>query len=124
NAYIDSCINEITRIENLISDWIPESQVSQINKFAGIKPVKVDKEVLELTERAIYFSEISNGAFDISFAAADKIWKFDGSISKIPSEEEVSQSVSKIGYKNIIIDKGNSTIFLKLQGMKIGFGAT
>lgn len=123
-AYIDSSIIEIRRIENLISDWIPESQVSQINANAGIKPVKVDKELLDLTQRAIHFSELTNGAFDISFAAADKIWKFDGSMIEIPSEKAVSESVKKIGYKNIIINEKDTTIFLKLPGMKIGFGAT
>ncbi|MDR6968127.1 thiamine biosynthesis lipoprotein [Flavobacterium arsenatis] len=124
NAYIDSSVIEISRIENLISDWIPESQVSQINKYAGIKPVKVDKELLELTKRAIHFSELTKGAFDISFAAADRIWKFDGSMTAIPSAEVVSESVKKIGYQNIIINEEESTVFLKLPGMKIGFGAT
>lgn len=123
-AYIDSSIIEISRIENLISDWIPESQVSQINKFAGIKPVKVDRELLELTQRALHFSELTDGAFDISFAAADKIWKFDGSMDTIPSPEAVAESVKKIGHRNIIINEEEATIFLKLPGMKIGFGAT
>lgn len=123
-AYIDSSIIEISRIENLISDWIPESQVSQINKFAGIKPVKVDRELLELMKRALHFSELTDGAFDISFAAADRIWKFDGSMDTIPSAEAVAESVKKIGYKNISISEEEATIFLKLPGMKIGFGAT
>ncbi|MFY0481206.1 FAD:protein FMN transferase [Flavobacterium sp. PLA-1-15] len=123
-AYIDSSVAEISRIENLISDWIPESQLSQVNKFAGIKPVKVDAELIALTERAIHFSEMTDGAFDISFAAADKIWKFDGSMTELPSPVAISESVKKIGYKNIIINKDESTIFLKFPGMKIGFGAT
>ncbi|RZK11024.1 MAG: FAD:protein FMN transferase, partial [Flavobacterium sp.] len=123
-AYIDSSIIEISRIENLISDWIPESQVSEINKNAGIKAVKVDAELIELTKRAIQFSEMTKGAFDISFAAADRIWKFDGSMTSVPSAEVISESVKKIGYKNIIINEKESTIFLKFPGMKIGFGAT
>ena len=123
-AYIDSSIIEISRIEKLISDWIPESQVSQINKNAGIQPVKVDKELIELSKRALHFSELTNGAFDISFAAADRIWKFDGSMTAIPSAEVVAESVKKIGYKNILINEEESTIFLKFPGMKIGFGAT
>ncbi len=121
--YIDTVIHEVTRIEYLISDWKPETQVSQVNSNAGIRPVKVDKEVFELTQRAIHFSEITNGAFDISFAAMDKIWKFDGSMTEMPSEEAIRKSVSKVGYKNIILDSINTTIFLKLPGMKIGFGA-
>ncbi|TDO24468.1 FAD:protein FMN transferase [Pedobacter duraquae] len=120
---IDTVIAEITRIENLISDWIPASQVSQVNKNAGIAPVKVDREVIELTERALKLSEITGGAFDVSFASMDRIWKFDGSMTEMPSEEAIKNSVARVGYKNIIVDREQSTIFLKLPGMKIGFGA-
>jgi thiamine biosynthesis lipoprotein len=120
---IDAVIAEITRIENLISDWKSVSQVSEVNQNAGIRPVKVDREVFELTQRAIHFSEITNGGFDISFAAMDRIWKFDGSMNEMPSEEAIRKSVEKVGYKNIFLDSVQSTIFLKLKGMKIGFGA-
>ncbi|MEO7977581.1 FAD:protein FMN transferase [Flavobacterium sp.] len=120
---IDIVIAEITRIENLISDWKSDSQVSTVNQNAGIKPIKVDREVFELTKKALYFSEITNGAFDISFAAMDRIWKFDGSMTAMPSDEAIKKSVEKVGYKNIILDSIQSTIFLKLKGMKIGFGA-
>jgi thiamine biosynthesis lipoprotein len=122
-AYIDTAIVEITRIENLISEWIPTTQVSEINRNAGIKPVKVDRELFDLTERALHFSKISDGAFDISFAAADKIWKFDGSMTQMPTPKAVAESVKKIGYKNIVLDKKKRTIFLRLRGMKIGFGS-
>lgn len=120
---IDVIIGEISRIENLISDWKPTSQVSAINQNAGICPVKVDRELFELTKRALHFSEITHGAFDISFAAMDRIWKFDGSMTEMPTEETIKKSVEKVGYKNIILDSINATIFLKFKGMKIGFGA-
>jgi thiamine biosynthesis lipoprotein len=120
---IDTVIAEITRIENLISDWKSDSQVSEVNQNAGIRPIKVDREVFELTQRAIQFSEVTHGGFDISFAAMDKIWKFDGSMTAMPSAEAIKKSVEKVGYKNIILDSVQSTIYLKLKGMKIGFGA-
>ncbi len=63
---IDTVIAEVARIENLISDWKPESQVSQVNSHAGIAPVRVDREVFELTKRALHLSRLTNGAFDIS----------------------------------------------------------
>jgi FAD:protein FMN transferase len=116
-------IAEITRIENLISDWIPSSQISQVNQNAGIQPIKVDREVFDLTQRAIEFSKITGGAFDISFAAMDRIWKFDGSMSEMPTAAAIQKSVEKVGYQNIILDSLQSTIFLKTKGMKIGFGA-
>jgi len=123
NKYIDVAVAEITRIEKLISSWDANSQTSAINKNAGIKPIKVDIELFNLIERALGISKLTDGAFDISYASMDRIWKFDGSMTAIPSEEEITASVAKVGFQNILLDKENSTIFLKLKGMKIGFGA-
>lgn len=121
--YINLAIAEITRIEKLISSWDANSQTSEIIRNAGIKPVKVDKELFDLIERAIAISILTDGAFDISYASMDKIWKFDGTMTEMPSDDDIKASVSKVGYKNIILDKENETVFLKLKGMKIGFGA-
>ena len=123
DRYIDMAVAEITRIEKLISEWDPTTQTSLINQNAGIKPVKVDPELFSLIERSIQISKITDGAFDISFAAMDKIWKFDGSMTRMPEEDEIKQSVAKVGYKNIILNKEDGTVFLKFPGMKIGFGA-
>ena len=122
NEYSNLAINEVKRIENLISDWIPTTQISEINKNAGIQPVKVDEEVFDLVERAIKISKLTNGAFDISYASMDKIWRFDGSMKEMPTPEAIKKSVERIGYQNIILDKENKTIFLKLTGMKLGLG--
>lgn len=121
---INLVIDEIIRIENSISEWNPSSQVSEVNRNAGIKPVRVDKELFDLTKRALFFSEITNGAFDISIAAMDKIWKFDGSMDELPLQAILLKAIEKVGYKNIELNETESTIFLKLPGMKIGFGAT
>lgn len=121
--YIDESIAEIERIENLISEWRPQTQISEVNRNAGIKPVKVDMEVIRLTQSGINFSKLTDGAFDISIVAMDKIWKFDGSMTSMPSPEAIKKSVEKVGYQNIEIDTVASTIFLKKSGMKIGFGS-
>lgn len=121
---INKAIDEMVRIEHLISDWKPTSQVSQINQNAGIQPVKVDQEVIDLTKRALYFSKLTEGAFDISFAAMDRIWKFDGSMEEIPTSSAIQKAIEKIGYQHIIINEEASTIFLEKPGMKIGFGST
>lgn len=120
---ISLAIDEIKRIEKLISSWDTDSQTSEIIRNAGVKPVKVPTELFNLIERSIAISKLTDGAFDISYASMDKIWKFDGSMKIIPSEEEIKASVSKVGYQNIMLDKKNTTVFLKLKGMKIGFGA-
>lgn len=122
NQYISQAIEEVKRIEHLISDWIPITQISKVNQNAGIVPVKVDQEVFELIERAIKISKLTNGAFDISYASMDKIWKFDGSMKEMPTEEAIKNSVAKVGYQNIILNEKESTIFLKNKGMKLGLG--
>ncbi len=123
NQYIDLAVNEIRRIEKIISSWDPDSETSAINRNAGIKPVKVSRELFDLIKRAKKISEITDGAFDISYASMDKIWHFDGSMKQMPSPEAIKKSVAKVGYHNIILDPKNQTVFLKLKGMKIGFGA-
>lgn len=121
--YIDLAVAEISRIEKLISSWDPDSQTSEIIKNAGIKPVVVDKELYDLIERSIKISRLTSGAFDISYASMDKIWKFDGSMKEMPFKEDIQQSISKVGYQNILLNPENHSVFLKLEGMKIGFGA-
>lgn len=123
DEYIDLAVTEIVRIEKLISSWDPNSQTSEINRNAGLKAVTVNRELFSLIQRAIKISEITDGAFDISYASMDRIWKFDGSMNEMPSEEEIKASVAKVGFKNILLDEKNSTVFLKKSGMKIGFGA-
>lgn len=122
NYYVNSAVNEVKRIENLISDWIPTTQISQVNQNAGIVPIKVNNEVFELVERAIKISKLTDGAFDISYASMDKIWKFDGSMKEMPTPEAIKKSVERIGYEKIILDTKNKTIFLKDAGMKLGLG--
>ncbi|HIC30862.1 MAG TPA: FAD:protein FMN transferase, partial [Flavobacteriaceae bacterium] len=103
--HINTAISEIKRIETLISSWDSNSQTSLINQNSGIKPVKVDQELFDLIERALKLSKLTNGAFDISYASMDKIWKFDGSMTTMPSEDDIKKSVEKVGYKNIILNK-------------------
>jgi thiamine biosynthesis lipoprotein len=123
NRYIDLAVDEISRIEKLISSWDANSQTSEINRNAGVKPVKVDQELYNLIERALAISKITDSAFDISYASMDRIWKFDGSMTEMPSEEDIKKSVAKVGYQNIELSPEDMTVFLKLPGMKIGFGA-
>ncbi len=121
--YINIAVDEVIRIENLISSWNKDSETSKINNNAGIHPVKVKTELFELIKRSIQISKITDGAFDISYASMDKIWKFDGSMTQMPTENQLKSSVEKVGFQNIVLDKNETTIFLKNKGMKIGFGA-
>ena len=122
DKFIDIAANEVTRIEKLISEWDSTTQISHVNYYAGIHPVKVDKEVFDLIVRSIKISELTDGAFDVTWAAMNQIWKFDGSMKRLPTREEVAEAAARVGYKNIVLDPVNLTVYLKLKGMRLGFG--
>ncbi|MGB5317129.1 MAG: FAD:protein FMN transferase [Robiginitalea sp.] len=121
--HIDQAVAEISRIEKLISSWDPASETSEVNRQAGIQPIKVSAELFELISRCIELSKLTDGAFDISYASMDRLWKFDGSMKELPSAQEIKASVARVGYQKILVDEVSQTIFLRENGMKIGFGA-
>jgi thiamine biosynthesis lipoprotein len=123
DKYIALAVAEISRIEKLISSWDLNSETSEINASAGEKPVRVSQELFDLIDRCLKISKLTDGAFDISYASMDRIWKFDGSMKTMPSLEVIHESVSSVGYQNIVVNKEDTSVFLKLPGMKIGFGA-
>ncbi len=120
---LNAGVKEIERIENLISSWDENSQTSAINAKAGIEPVVVDKELYDLIFRSKKVSELTDGAFDVSFSSMPYIWKFDKQEQALPDNDIVINAKSKINWKNIVLNKENSSVFLKEEGMKIGFGA-
>jgi thiamine biosynthesis lipoprotein len=123
NKQIDAAIAEVQRIERLLTTFSDDSQTNEINRNAGIKPVKVDEEVFSLIARSLKISELTQGAFDITYGSIDKrLWNFDQSMTALPSAEIAKQSVRLINYKNVILDTLKTTVYLKETGMRIGFG--
>jgi thiamine biosynthesis lipoprotein len=121
--YIDIAIAEIQRIENLLTTFNEHSETSAINRHAGIEPVAVSEETFSLIKRSIQISDLTQGAFDITYgSAAKRYWHFDTSMTQLPDRKTLLQSVRLINYKNIILDHQNRTVFLKEKGMRIGFG--
>ena len=107
----------------MISSWDQKSETSRINRNAGIAAVEVSKELFDLIFRAQQISKLSSGAFDLTFAAIDKLWNFDGRESEMPNPDTLKASVFNIGYQLIELDEESLTVFLPKKGMKIGFGA-
>ncbi len=122
-AQIDCAVAEIERIERLLTTFSNTSQTFQINENAGIAPVRVDAEVFDLIQRAIRISDLTQGAFDLSYGSMDKrFWNFDTQMTQLPDPELAKKAVHLINYKNIELDRAARTVFLKLAGMRIGFG--
>ncbi len=120
---IDEAIPEIKRIEKLLTTFSEDSQTNDINRNAGIRPVKVDREVFDLIGRSLKISELTQGAFDISYGSIDKsLWNFDENMTSLPDPQLARDSVRLINYRNLVLDENNCTVFLKEKGMRIGFG--
>lgn len=116
-------VNEIKRIEKLLTTFNEESETSLVNRNAGIQPVKVSEEVFNIIERSIRISNITQGAFDITYGSIDKrLWNFDETMTELPAAKTAKKMVRLINYRNIELDKNKCTVFLKEKGMRIGFG--
>jgi thiamine biosynthesis lipoprotein len=111
---IDGAVNEINRVEKLLSAFSDDSQINEINRNAGIKPVKVSSEIYRLVERSLKISELTHGAFDITYSTSEKAIDF---------QKIERKSVKFTNYKNVLVDQQNTSVFLKEKGMRIGFGA-
>jgi thiamine biosynthesis lipoprotein len=120
---IDAAVKEIQRIETLLTTFSEESQTALVNRNAGIKPVPVDREVFDLISRSVKISQLTQGAFDISYGSLDKsLWNFDTSMKALPDNATARKMVRLINWRNIILDQEKQTVFLKEKGMRIGFG--
>lgn len=120
---IGQAIDEIKRIESLLTTFNEESQTNRVNRNAGIAPVAVDKEVFYLIQRSLKISALTQGAFDITYGSIDKrLWNFDQSMTSLPDEDTARMMVRLINYRNVVLDHEHYTVYLKEEGMRIGFG--
>ena len=118
---IQESIGEVKRIEGLISEWNDTTEVSRLNANAGKAPVKVIPELYELIRRSLKISELTQGAFDISFGGIGKLWTFDSENPVMPDSSAVKQALGSVGFQHIIL-MDSSKVLLSKPGMKIGFG--
>ncbi len=123
NDCIEAGITEIQRIEKLLTTFNEDSETALINRNAGIQTTRVSEETFSLIERSIRISGVTQGAFDITYGSVDKrLWNFDTNLSSLPDKETAKEMARLINYRNIILDRENSSVMLKEKGMRIGFG--
>lgn len=123
NEKIDVGIDEIKRIEKLLTTFSDDSETNQVNKNAGIMPVTVSRETFNLIQRSIRISEVTQGAFDITYGSIDKrLWNFDQNMTSLPDKATAKKMVRLINFRNIVLNDEKCTVFLREEGMRIGFG--
>ena len=119
-AAIDAVIAEMRRIDSLMSTYKPESQVSQVNREAAAGPVKVDPELARLVARALEFSRMSGGAFDITYASVGYL--YDYRAGKHPTDAEIAAALPAINWRHVVVDLSGSTIRFLEPGVRIDLG--
>jgi FAD:protein FMN transferase len=117
-----SAFGEIARLEKEMSEWIPESPISQAARFAGQRAVPVPEEIVSVIGLAMSISRQTGGVFDISFKPLGRLWQVEKR-KEPPREEEIRSARPLVDYRNIVLDREGRTLFLKHPGMAIGLGA-
>jgi len=122
SAAIDAGMAELRRLDAMMSLYKDTSEITQVNLAAGKHPVKVSPEMIEVVEDGAKISKLSNGIFDLSIGPLVVLWQMRLKEGKIPTDAEIARIKPLVNYKNIIVDKRASTIYLKKAGMIMDFG--
>ena len=120
---VDLAFDTIKDIDDRMSVYNNNSEVSQINRLAGHSAVKVSSDTLNVIEKALYYSKISDGMFDITVGPLIDIWGFRTGKNRTLSDVEISKALLLIDYKKVKIDRSGSTVELTSTGMKMDVGA-
>jgi len=117
---IEDAFDVIEKFGDLVNFYSDKSELSAINRNAGIREVRVSPETLDIIEKALFVSEKSGGAFDPTIGPEIKLWDF---LKKVkPSDAEIRKNLPLVNYKNIIIDRTKSTVFLSRRNMLLDLG--
>ena len=110
----------IDQIGNLINYYSDTSELSAINRNAGISATRVSPDTFAIIEEAVYVAHKSRGSFEPTLGPVTLLWDFASRIR--PSEAEVKRALPLVNYRDIILNKRASTIYLRRKGMKLDLG--
>lgn len=121
-AAIEAGMAEVRRFDAMMSLYKDTSEITKVNLAAGTVPVKVSPEMIEVVEHAKKISELSGGVFDVTVGPLMVLWQMRLKEGKVPTDEEIARVRPLVNYRNIIMDKKASTLFLKKKGMIMDLG--
>ena len=119
---MQEAIDYMAEMETLLSTNVEGSDVYRINRNAGIEPVEVQPETMEIIKRSIQIAEESDGLFDISIGVLTDLWQIGSDDARVPEESEIIEAVNLIDYEKISIDEENMTVMLEEEGMSLELG--
>jgi FAD:protein FMN transferase len=119
-AAIAAVMERMHQIDETMSPFKPDSELSRVNRAASAGPVSISRPMVDIIARSIEFSELSEGAFDITFASVGHLYDYRLRIH--PSDDELAQARAAIGYRNLILDPQACTIRFARPGVRIDLG--
>jgi len=119
---IDAALDEIERLERVLSEWIPTSEISRINAAAGVEAIPVSDDTWTVVDVGLSISRESHGAFDLSWAALRGVYDFHDSAAREPDRAAIRRLLPLVNYEDILTDEAHRTIRLRRRGMALGTG--
>ncbi len=120
NQAIDAVLDEMRHIDETMSTYKPTSEVSQVNAKAADGPMHISKELFDLLTTARQYSEITDGAFDITYASVGYLYDFRKHVR--PDDAQIAQALPAINYRHVILDPANQTVRFSQKGVRIDLG--
>jgi thiamine biosynthesis lipoprotein len=120
NEAIDAVMAEMHHIDDLMSHYKPDSQLSRINQHAADAPVQVDPELFDLIKLSTHFSEITDGAFDITYASVGYLYNYPEHIH--PTEAQIKAALPAVNWRNMKFNDADHSVFFEHKGMRIDLG--
>lgn len=117
---VKDAFSAIERFGALINFFSDKSELSEINRNAGIRPVKVSALTLDVVEKGLYVAARSGGAFDPTIGPEVHMWDFHKKIK--PPDADIRKNLPLVNYRNVALDRDESTVFLKKKGMMLDLG--
>jgi thiamine biosynthesis lipoprotein len=106
----------------MMSVNLDDSDIAAVNRNAGISPIRVHGEVLEVVESALTYAGLSGGAFDPSIGPLVKLWGIGQDDARLPGEDEIREALALIDWRDVIVDRDAGTVFLRRPGMALDLG--
>ena len=119
---ISQAKNQIQEISQKLNRYNPNSEISLVNKMAGVAAVEVSKETLEIVEESLAWSKKTHGAFDISVGPLVDLWKKAGGKRRLPQKEELLRALKLVNFQKVEANKKNRSIKLKENNMGLDLG--
>ena len=117
---MDAVIAEMHRTDELMSTYKPESQLSQVNAHAYERPVQVDADIIDVVEKALEYSRLSDGVFDVTYASVG--YMFDYRKHVHPTDAQIAEALPAVDYRQVVVDHDARTIRFLKPGMRIDLG--